>query len=201
MLAAENLEPEEKKLPENPITQILSVIETPEIVQVVQDDTIAANEEITNNLVSESTKTSHDAQIHTSAQIINENQANTHITTAEIATNDSSYYSNTSAAENHSVQAENHNVLAHSAAIHSDESSAKASALEQVSKVQRAVQQENTRISFAVEEIQNRTLAGVEQEMKVMNVVEDSSSDTGEATQDLEAQLAASVQIDAPKMA
>ena len=200
MSVAENIEETENKLPENPVIQIMNVIQTPEIVQVVEDVTISANEGISHQLEAESVKTDHDAQSHTSAQIINENQAVTHAVSAESAVNDDSYYSNSSAAEKHSVQADVHNVMAHSALTHSTESSAKAAALEQVSKTQRAVQEESTRISFAVEEIENRTLAGVEQEMKAMNAVEDSGSSDG-STQDLEAQLEITAQASAPKMA
>ncbi|MGH1456419.1 MAG: hypothetical protein ACRBDI_06530 [Alphaproteobacteria bacterium] len=200
MSAAENLEPVESKLPENPNTQIVSVLTSERVIsQNIQDETIASAEQGAKNLESESTKTGFEAQVHTSAQIINENQAITHVASAENASNDDTYYSNTSAAETHSIQAESHNVLAHSAATYSDESAAKSAALEQVSKVQRAVQEESVRISFGLEEIENRTLAGVEQEMKAMNVVED-SSDTSGATQDLEAQLVATAEASAPKM-
>ncbi len=199
MSAAENLEATENQLPENPIVQIMNVIQTPEIVQVVEDVTISANEEASHQLAAESIKTQHDAQTHASAQIVNENQAVTHSVSAESAANDDSYYSNSSAAEKHSVQADVHNIMAHSASTHSDESSAKAAALEQVSKTQRAVQEESTRVSFAVEEIENRTQAGVEQEMKAMNAVEDSSSTDG-ASQDLEAELAITAQTNAPKI-
>ncbi len=200
MSAAENLEPTEEKLHENPSIQIVNVLQSETVTaQTLQDETIASAEQSAKNLESESAKTGYDAQAHTSAQILNENQASTHVASAENASNEDTYYSNTSAAETHSIQAESHNVLAHSAANYSDEAAAKASSLEQASRVQRAVMEESTRITFAQEEIINRTQAGVEQEMKAMNAVED-SSDTGGSTHDLEAQLAATAEASAPKM-
>ncbi len=202
MSAVETMEPsqEQEKHPENPIAEILNVIQTPEVVQVIQDDTIVADEGSARNLKAESTQTSHEAEIHTSAQIVNENQAINHVATAETASSDDTYYSNTTAAEKHSIQAESHNVLAHSATNYSEEASAKAAGLEQACKIQRTIQEENIKTSFAVEECVNRTQAAVEQEMKAMSVVEESVSDDAPA-QDLEAELVATAQIASPKMA
>lgn len=201
MSAAEDLNAQEEKLPENPVAQVLSVVSEPQIVQVVEDVSIAANEGTARLLESESANTGHDANNHIAQQLTNEAQASARSASAETALTDDGYHSNAGAAEKHDIQAQTHNVLAHSASIHSDEAGAKAAALEQVSKVQRAVQEESTRISFALEEIADRTLAGVEAEMKAMNVVED-SGDTGSiiTTNDLEAELAMNAQANAPKM-
>lgn len=183
-------------LPENPVELILNVISEPQIVQVTHEETLVANEDAAQTLATRSINADHDAQAHTSQQLINENQASNHAAGAENAANETVYHSNTSAAEHHDIEAQTHNVLAHSAATESAEDHAKSASLEQISKIQRTAQEETQRITFAVQEIENRTAEAIKQDMKTAGAIAD--TDTSHATHDLESKLAASAQLASP---
>lgn len=177
-------------LPEDPTTSIIGTItNTQTVVQTVNDGTIASfvgasEREAENSLTAASL-----ANDHMAAQVTEEGMAS-------VSENETTF-------KQHDSAAQKHNVLSHSAAAIADESGAKAVSLERVAEIQIAVAEVETRKVLGTEEIENRTTAGVEAEMKSTGaVIDEEARRAAGAAQDLESKLAASAEVttEAPKL-
>ncbi len=182
-------------LPENPAETVMETImslET-ESQSVNFEEDIATTVGLVQRLEGEGVVESNLASEHASQQIVHEEQADANYATAENASNEAVYHSSATKVDMHTSEAETHNVLSHSAAVISEKSLTDASAMEQIATVQYAVQQETERLVAGQVEVQNRTSAAVEQEMKVMGAV---AEEAAAPSEDLEAELVA---VAAPK--
>lgn len=177
-------------LPEDPIMSIIGTITNTEtIVQTVNDGTIASLEGASKNEAENSATAASLATEHMVAQVTEEGMASVSADETDFKQHDSA--------------AQAHQVLSHSAAATADESGAKAVSLERVASIQIAVAEVETRKVLGTEEIENRTVAGVQEEMKTLGaVIDEGARKAAGAAQNLESELAASAEVttDAPKL-
>ena len=178
-------------LPEDPTISIIGTVKNTEtIVQTVNDGTIASLEGASRQEADISSTAAILAEEHMVAQVTEEGLASVSETETTFKEHDSA--------------AQAHHVLGHSAAATADESGAKAVHLEHIAEIQIAVAEVETRKVMGTKEIENRTTAGVQEEMKATGAVFDEEArKAAGAAQDLESQLAASAEIatEAPKLA
>ncbi len=178
-------------LPENPAELIAQVVTgTETIVQSVNvEEEVSTLVQTAQSLSSESVEASHNAGEYMAEQITHEQRADENIATADNIADEGASQAYVAVAENNIVEAQRNEVLANSASITAEESSAMAASLEQIASITRAVQEEMTRSTFAIEEVENRTKAGVEQEMKIVSAAAEEAG----AAQNLESELKASI--------
>tara|TARA_B100001989_G_scaffold245464_1_gene215266 strand:+ start:2613 stop:3212 length:600 start_codon:yes stop_codon:yes gene_type:complete len=190
---------------ENPATEVLMAVTESYYVQVIQDEEITSNAASAKTLEDLSMNAHKTSENHLQQQIKNEGQSVVQTVSAENASSEEAYNSNINRAKQHDTEAENHHVIAHSSANKGAEDAAKAQAMQRVSMIQRAVMEENQRSVTAMKEIENRTLAVVEEEMIKAGAVQDSSgTDTAQTGLDMESdlqKLAAGTSPTGPKMA
>lgn len=177
-------------LPEDPTVSVIGTISNENtIVQTVNDTTIASLAGASKLEAANSVTSAALANEHMVAQTNEEGMA--------------SFSADEQDFKQHDSAAQTHNVLSHSASSHADEAGAKSVALDRVANVQIAVAEVETRKVVGAVEIENRTVAGVEAEMKATGaVLEEDARKSAGAAQDLESELAISAEVtaDAPKM-
>ncbi len=177
-------------LPEDPATSVIATISNENtIVQTVNDTTIASLAGASKLEESNSITSASLANDHMVAQTNEEGMAS-------LSSNDQDF-------KQHDSAAQTHNVLSHSASSQADEAGAKSVALDRVANVQIAVAEVETRKIVGEQEIENRTVAGVQAEMKATGaVIEEDARKAAGAEKDLESELVATVEVtsDAPKM-
>ena len=156
------------ELPESPTQLIAEVCTgTETIVQSVNvDEKISTLEQSAESLSSESVSANYSAGEYQVAQMKNEQRADVKMATADRTHDEDLSQAHISSAEKYIVEAERNGVLANSHSITAEETGAMAASLNQTATVTRAVQEEMTRSTFAFEEVENRTKAGVEKEIK-----------------------------------
>lgn len=175
----------------NPTLTVLEVVSKPEQVQTVHDATIASTAGAARNLGDISVASAHSASTHQAAQVRHETLATKNAAGAEDAVTDTVYFASEGRAGRHESAASSEHVLANSASTRAAESAAKAGHLEQVAKIQVAVTEVSRRIETGLKEVEDRTNAGVMQDMKVAQAVSDKSTTQEAAALDQEKKLAA----------
>ncbi len=173
-----------------------AVTET-DIVETVNDSTIAAMADAARRLERTGSTLADRASDHTAAEMLYQTRAETSAAGAENALTEAGYNADLTNMNRSEVAADNHNTLGHSAAAGAQDAAAKADALESVSSIQIAVQEEIRRVEMGTNVIQDRTDAGVVEEMKVLGAVEE---DTAKVAQNLEAELAQNAELGGPKV-
>lgn len=172
----------------NPTETLLEAVRETDVVESVNESTIEALADAARRLDTTGNTLADRASDHTAAQAVYETRAASSAAGAENAVTEAGYNADMTSLERSEVAADRHNVLGHSAEARAQDAVAKSSALDQVASVQIAVQEVTERTAMAETEVENRTLAGVEAEMKVLDAVDDAND---KVAQDLEAQLAA----------
>ncbi len=178
-------------LPENPAELIAQVVTgTETVVQSVNvEEEVSTLVQVAQSLATESVNATNNVGEFVAEQVTHEQRADESIATADKIVDEDASQAYIAVAENNIVEAQRNEVLANSASIIAEESGAKAAYLEQAASITRAVQEEITRATFAVEEVENRTQAGVEQEMKLVAAAAEEAG----AAQNLESELKAAV--------
>ncbi len=194
----ENTMEQPEPLAVNPVETIMQTITDVETTaqSVNVEEEIAATIGVINNLVDTGSVEADRAAEHMTAQLVNETQASSSYATAENAQTENTYFASASKGDLHQAEATHHNVLSHSAEVTSEASMMKAAALEQVATVQYAIQEQSERVVAGQVEVENRTTAAIEQEMKITQAVaEDAAMDNN-----LEAELVATAELASPKV-
>lgn len=158
-----------------------------DIVETVNDAEIAAKADAARRLGTMSENLSHRAGDHAAAQVAHETMAVTSAAGAENALTESAFHAQETEAVSSDIAANRHHILGSSAEARAQDAGAKAGALEGISRVEIAVQEETHRIEMGQRQVEDRTAAGVKEEMKALGAIED----TAKMTEDLEAELAA----------
>ncbi len=171
----------------DPIKTLNEAVTETEVIETVNESTIESLADAARRLDNTSSTLTDRASDHTAAQILHETRAESSAAGAERATTDAGYYADVTSMQRNEAAADNHNVLGHSAEASAQDAGAKASALDQVARVQIAVQEESTRIEMGQRQVQDRTAAVVQEEMKKLGEVEE----VPEIVENLEAELAA----------
>lgn len=184
-------------LPRDP-TKILAEAATihKDIVEIVNDADIASRVDAARRLDQTSANLTHRASDHAAAQMMHETGAVTNAAGADRALTQAELHAKGGAAFLHDVAAQNHHIQGSSTAARAEDAGAKASALERVSQVQIAVQEESRRTEMGVSEVEDRTAAGVVKEMETLNAADE----TAEVAKNLEAGLAQAAGPAAPKV-
>lgn len=180
----------------NPVDTIIEAITTPETVVSVNDTTIDAIANAAQNLEGDAIVNAQRADELNIKQSTHENLAIQRFSNAEGASTENAYFAHESAGEVHENIAISANVTGNTAAIASHEDSAISATLHETATIQIAVADVEKRTIMAQTEVEDRTHAGVKEEMRVMDAV---VSDPNSA-QNLEAQakMAATIENDTP---
>lgn len=172
----------------NPTDTLHEAVTETDVIETVNESTIEALADAARRLDNTSSTLADRASDHTAAQAVYETRAASSAAGAENAATEAGYHADMSNLERSEVAADRHNILGHSAEARAQDAGAKANALDEVARVQIAVQEVTERTAIAETEVENRTAAGVEAEMKALGAVEEAND---KVAQDLEAQLAA----------
>jgi len=191
MSASEVIPEPATALPENPAELIAQVVTgTETVVQSVNvEEEVSALVQTAQSLATESVNATNNVGEFIAEQVTHEQRADENIATADQTVDEDASQAYIAVAENNIVEAQRNEVLANSASITAEESGAQAASLEQTASITRAVQEEMTRATFSIEEVENRTQAGVEQEIKLVAAAAEEAG----AAHNLESELKAAV--------
>ncbi len=189
------------QLPEDPTKHLVDTItHIDTVAQTIHDATIPCAAGAARQLEAVSNNASQNAVMHSVAQVREETQATTSNANADLARTDAEHDAKSKSAVLHDISAQSHHVKGNSDAIKAQVTGAKASALEQESKIEIVVAEAEKLKITSQHEVEDRTNAALKQEMRVAGVIQE--EDIRQQALDLEAQaqLAAKAGLGVPKI-